>query len=329
MSDFAALIAANWPVMEAAFGDAATYTEGDGTATTVTVIPDLRTNGIELDVTWEVAAGQAVFVPFGPRILQGVVMALADATPLQAVRPISAVADPAPVLDGPHIALARWMSDEYLAPLWDGVACCLPSGYGQKAVTMVSPVDIPPLLPAYPKDQCILQYIAANGRVSIEVEPGAARDTDRTIELAHDSPAPAMAHNRAASTTGDPNQSPPSLAASPVDNPIRIVTGDPLEASRPTRRCMAIAQSTASTALGNAAIKPSPVFFTSVPAWFASTSFPTTIRSRSQTYLRHLAEIGRQRDRSINPPLARYSGEDGGHHHGCRSNSSIAIGGTP
>ncbi|HQN47183.1 MAG TPA: hypothetical protein PK034_09015 [Rugosibacter sp.] len=59
MSDFAALIAANWPVMEAAFGDAATYTEGDGTATTVTVIPDLRTNGIELDVTWEVAAGQA------------------------------------------------------------------------------------------------------------------------------------------------------------------------------------------------------------------------------------------------------------------------------
>ncbi|MCC6268323.1 MAG: primosomal protein N' [Dehalococcoidia bacterium] len=116
----------------------------------------------------EVAAGQAVFVPFGPRILQGVVMALADATPLQAVRPISAVADPAAVLDGPHIALARWMSDEYLAPLWDCVACCLPSGYGQKAVTMVSPVDIPPLLPAYPKDQRILQYIAANGRVSIE-----------------------------------------------------------------------------------------------------------------------------------------------------------------
>jgi hypothetical protein len=31
-------------------------------------------------------------------------------------------------------------------------------GYGQKAVTRVSPVDIPPLLPVYPKDQRILQY---------------------------------------------------------------------------------------------------------------------------------------------------------------------------
>ena len=59
MSDFATLIASNWPVMEAAFGDTATYTDGDGATTTVTVIPNLRTQGIELDVTWEVAAGQA------------------------------------------------------------------------------------------------------------------------------------------------------------------------------------------------------------------------------------------------------------------------------
>ena len=116
----------------------------------------------------EVSAGQAVFVPFGPRILQGIVLALGETTPLQAVRPLISVADPNPVLDAAHIALALWLSSEYLAPLWDCVACCLPSGYGQKAVTMVSPVDIPPLLPVYPKDQKILQYIAENGRVSLE-----------------------------------------------------------------------------------------------------------------------------------------------------------------
>ena len=58
-SEFARQIATNWPIMEAAFGDTATYTEGDGTETSVTVIPNLRTQGIELDVTWEVAAGQA------------------------------------------------------------------------------------------------------------------------------------------------------------------------------------------------------------------------------------------------------------------------------
>lgn len=116
----------------------------------------------------EVKRGQAVFVPFGPRILQGVVLALGEETPLQAVRPVAAVADPKPVLDSEHIELARWLSREYLAPLWECVACCLPSGYGQKAVTMVSPVDVPPLLPVYPKDQKILQFIAAHGRVSID-----------------------------------------------------------------------------------------------------------------------------------------------------------------
>lgn len=115
-----------------------------------------------------VREGQAVFVPFGPRVLQGIVLALTSSTPLEAVRPVAAIADPAPIVDDAHITLARWLSSEYLAPLWDCVAACLPSGYGQKPVTMVSPVDVPPLLPVFPKDQQILQYIGANGRVSLD-----------------------------------------------------------------------------------------------------------------------------------------------------------------
>ena len=114
------------------------------------------------------APGQAVFVPFGQRILQGIVLEISDQTTLEAVRPIAAVADPEPILDRAHIELARWMSAEYLAPLWDCVACCLPSGYGQKAVTMVSPVEIPPLLPIYPRDRRILQFIAEHGRVTVD-----------------------------------------------------------------------------------------------------------------------------------------------------------------
>lgn len=112
--------------------------------------------------------GQAVFVPFGPKILQGIVMSVAGSTELEAVRPIAAIADPEPILDVAHLELARWMAAEYLAPLWDCIASCLPSGYGQKPVTMVSPVDVPPLLPVYPKDQKILQFIAEHGRVPVE-----------------------------------------------------------------------------------------------------------------------------------------------------------------
>ncbi|MCC7363935.1 MAG: primosomal protein N' [Dehalococcoidia bacterium] len=117
-----------------------------------------------------VVPGQAVFVPYGPRVLQGIVMGVSGETelPPDQVRPIQALAEPAPVLDAVHTQLAAWISETYLAPLWDCVATCLPSGYGQKPVTMVSPVEIPPLLPVYPKDQKILQYVAAHGQVAID-----------------------------------------------------------------------------------------------------------------------------------------------------------------
>ncbi len=115
-----------------------------------------------------VAAGQAVFVPFGARILQGIVLALSSSTSIGEVREIAAIAELAPVLDPLHIALAGWLSATYLAPLWDCVAVCLPSGYGQRSVTMVSPVEIPPLLPPNPRDQKILQYLAGQGRVTLD-----------------------------------------------------------------------------------------------------------------------------------------------------------------
>ncbi len=115
-----------------------------------------------------VAEGQAVFVPYGPRVLQGIVLSFQDTTDVESVRPIAAVADDEPVLDAAHIALARWLSATYLAPLWDCVAVSLPPGYGQKSVTMVSPVEVPPLLPIYPKDRKILAHIGAHGRVTLD-----------------------------------------------------------------------------------------------------------------------------------------------------------------
>lgn len=116
-----------------------------------------------------IVAGQAVFVPFGPRTLQGIVLAVATDPPdIEGIRPIDAVADSHPVLDATHIALAHWIRARYLAPLWDCVAACLPNGYGQKSVTMVSPVDIPPLLPVYPRDQQVLQYLATHGQVPFD-----------------------------------------------------------------------------------------------------------------------------------------------------------------
>ncbi len=121
------------------------------------------------------APGQAVFVPYGAKVLQGIVVERMAASDIEETRPIAAIAEATPVLDEAHLALAEWLSATYLAPLWDCVAVCLPSGYGQKAVTMVSPVDVPPLLPVYPQDQRILQYVAAHGQVSVETLREAVR----------------------------------------------------------------------------------------------------------------------------------------------------------
>lgn len=115
-----------------------------------------------------VEPGMAVFAPFGPRIVQGIVLAVTDWSEVEAVRPVSAVMDPEPLLDPARTELARWMAEEYLAPLWECVACFLPAGFGQKPVTMVSPVEVPPLLPVDPKDRAILQFLAEHGQVTLD-----------------------------------------------------------------------------------------------------------------------------------------------------------------
>ncbi|HJP41639.1 MAG TPA: primosomal protein N' [Dehalococcoidia bacterium] len=116
----------------------------------------------------EVSLGMAVFVAFGTRILHGIVTAEAEPPTEFEARDIDAIADPAPVLDDEHLALSYWLSTSYLAPLWDCIAASLPSGYGQKHMTMVAPVEIPPLLPVYPQDQRVLEFLAAHGRVTVE-----------------------------------------------------------------------------------------------------------------------------------------------------------------
>ena len=116
-----------------------------------------------------VEPGHAVFVPFGSRILQGVVLGATETPPEAEVRDIQALADERRLLDEPRAAIARWMSDEYLAPLWDCVATCLPSGFGQRPVTMVSPVDVPPLYPTNPVDRRILRHLGEHGRTPLDV----------------------------------------------------------------------------------------------------------------------------------------------------------------
>ncbi len=84
-----------------------------------------------------VSVGQAVLVPFGEKVLQGIVM---EITPLPAVedtREILDVIESVPILSPNQVALALWISNYYLAPLFNAVALMLPPSFERKALTFI------------------------------------------------------------------------------------------------------------------------------------------------------------------------------------------------
>src|SRR2546426_298819 len=70
--------------------------------------------------------GQAVYVPFGSRTLQGIVVETSETASVAQTRDIADVIDVRPHLSPAQIQLARWLSDYYLAPLFDCISLMLP-----------------------------------------------------------------------------------------------------------------------------------------------------------------------------------------------------------
>src|SRR5437879_13762263 len=84
--------------------------------------------------------GQAVYVPFRSRTLQGIVVETSETASVAQTRDIADVIDVRPHLSPAHIQLARWLSDSYLDPLLDCISVLLPPGLQRR------PLLIPPPL---------------------------------------------------------------------------------------------------------------------------------------------------------------------------------------
>ena len=85
-----------------------------------------------------IAVGQAVWVPFGNKLLQGIVLELTDRPSVTETREISGTIHPYPLVSSVQITLARWMSQHYLSPLFDTLSLMLPPGFKRKLLTFVS-----------------------------------------------------------------------------------------------------------------------------------------------------------------------------------------------
>jgi len=82
--------------------------------------------------------GSLVVVPFRHRQLYGIVVELSGRSPVPETRPVQSLVDARPVLTREQIALARWMRQEYVAPLHECLQVMLPPGMVGHADLMIT-----------------------------------------------------------------------------------------------------------------------------------------------------------------------------------------------
>jgi len=129
--------------------------------------------------------GQAVWVPFGSQIAQGVVVGLSDYPSVEVTKPISDIITPLPLLSSLQIELASWLSRHYLSPLFDAIALMLPPGFERRLVTFlqltVQPSDIGDLESELTQ---VVNFFEGKGKISIkELEKAfGKRRTELAIE---------------------------------------------------------------------------------------------------------------------------------------------------
>ena len=141
-------------------------------------------NGLSVDI------GQAVWVPFGDKLLQGIVIELSDYPSVEETREIAGIIESSPVLSPAQIKLARWLSEHYLSPLFEAVALMLPPGFERKAVTFISTSSIPDDfdLPSLTQEQRkVLELVQRREKISfreLERQLGSKQARQLTSQLA-------------------------------------------------------------------------------------------------------------------------------------------------
>ena len=99
-----------------------------------------RTFSYSIPDRFRLEPGQLVWVPFGRRILQGVVIELTDTPAVEKTRDILQPVDPGRLLDDTSLALAQWLSRYYLCSLFDALALFLPPGFKAQVRSQILPL---------------------------------------------------------------------------------------------------------------------------------------------------------------------------------------------
>jgi len=83
----------------------------------------------------DVRVGNAVWVPFGSKILQGIVVELGSFPRVPVTKEIISLISPRIIISPERIKLALWIAEYYLAPLFNAIALFLPPGFERSSAS--------------------------------------------------------------------------------------------------------------------------------------------------------------------------------------------------
>ena len=101
-------------------------------------VPSTGTFSYRIPDGLTVVPGHSVWVPFGPRHLQGIVMELVDIPAVEQVRDIVSLVEEPPLLTEAQLQLVRWTSRRYMAPLFQSALLFLPPASRRRDVAFVN-----------------------------------------------------------------------------------------------------------------------------------------------------------------------------------------------
>lgn len=88
--------------------------------------PQMRTFTWRVPPGMDAQRGSAVAAPWRDTLTLGIVIRVAQESEIEAPRELAAILDPNPLLPRDQLALAEWISERYLAPLFSALALFLP-----------------------------------------------------------------------------------------------------------------------------------------------------------------------------------------------------------
>ena len=119
----------------------------------------------------QIALGQLVWVPFGKRRLQGVIVAFSDTSPVEQTKDIEEIVDPRPFLSQVHLDLARWIALTYLCAYNSAIQMMLPLGIAQQTEILLSLAPDVARDNLTPKQTALVELLARDGETKLRALP--------------------------------------------------------------------------------------------------------------------------------------------------------------